>query len=114
MLVDLLKAGLIFLLSVCLGADDIRILQPRVAHPFPQVHYERWSYFYCHEVSAMYPLFPPFPSLFWKWEIQIQIQISDSGCKADSEFRFIFKQSGLLKSEATHQDAIQIRFQIQI
>jgi len=64
MLVDLLKAGLIFLLSVCLGADDIRILQPRVAHPFPQVHYERWSYFYCHEVSAMYPLFPPFPSLF--------------------------------------------------
>ncbi len=64
MLIDLLKAGFIFLLSVCLGADDIRFLQPRVAHPFPQVHYERWSYFYCHEVSAMYPLFPPFPSLF--------------------------------------------------
>jgi hypothetical protein len=53
MLFDLLKAGFIFLLSVCLGADDIRILQPRVAHPFPQVHYECWSYFHCHEVSAI-------------------------------------------------------------
>jgi hypothetical protein len=78
MLIDLLKAGFIFLLSVCLGADDIRILQPRVAHPFPQVHYECWSYFYCHEVSAMYPLFSPLP-------ISI-LKMRDSDL--DSDFRF--------------------------